>query len=150
MDLPYLLNKQNYDQSLIANIAPAMSDPAFGAESSTIDPEYDMEEWAASELTPTSDSNTLVLLLSGAIANETITAIWTNPLNAAQTEERTRTQAQDKRKKWAMCSMMIFMRYLVIRLIRLATTRLNTLFKKTLLTYIVTIVFSLHLSILNI
>ena len=92
MDLPYLLNKQNYDQSLIANIAPAMSDPAFGAESSTIDPEYDMEEWAASELTPTSDSNTLVLLLSGAIADETITAIWTNPLNAAQTEEAASVQ----------------------------------------------------------
>jgi len=92
MDLPYLLNKQNYDQSLIANIAPAMSDPAFGAESSTIDPEYDMEEWAASELTPTSDSNTLVLLLSGAIADETIKAIWTNPLNAAQTEEAASVQ----------------------------------------------------------
>jgi hypothetical protein len=92
MDLPYLLNKQNYDQTFIADIAPAMSDPAFGAESLTTDPAYDIEEWAASELTPTSDSNTLMLLLSGAIANETITAIWTNPLDAAQTEEATSVQ----------------------------------------------------------
>ena len=95
MDLPYLLNKQNYNQSFIANIAPAMSDPAFGqlvSTSLTTDPAYDMEEWAASELTPTSDSNTLVLLLSGSVADLDIKAIWTNPLNAAQTEEATSVQ----------------------------------------------------------
>lgn len=92
MDLPYLLNKQNYDQSLIADIAPAMSDPAFGAESLTTDPAYDIEEWAASELTPTSDSNTLVLLLSGAIADLPIKAIWTNPLDAGEEEEATSVQ----------------------------------------------------------
>ena len=51
-----------------------------------------MEEWAASELTPTSDSNTLVLLLSGSVADLDIKAIWTNPLNAAQTEEATSVQ----------------------------------------------------------
>jgi len=92
MDLPYLLNKQNYDQSLISDIAPAMSDPNFAVDGPTGNTTYDIDEWAASEQTPTSDSNTLVLLLSGVLTTSgDVVATWTNPLDATQKEEATYT-----------------------------------------------------------
>jgi hypothetical protein len=42
---------------------------------------------ATSELTPASDSNTLILLLTGALSTTDVTATWTNPLDATDTVE---------------------------------------------------------------
>ena len=92
MDLEYLLNKQNYDQDFITNIAPAMSDPDLATESSAALAEYSVEELAMSEITPTSDSNTFVLLLTGLLTGDAITTIWTNPIDATQGQEVTYPQ----------------------------------------------------------
>lgn len=92
MSLEYLLDINNYDSSYSANIAPAMSDPDFADEVGTALTGYNLDTLAASELTPTSDSNTLTLLLTGALLSGEITVTWSDPLGVADDVEVAYTQ----------------------------------------------------------
>jgi hypothetical protein len=92
LSLEYLLDINNYDSALSANIAPAMSNPDFAAEVATTLTGYSLDTLAASELTPTSDSNTLTLLLTGALLSGEIVVTWSDPLGAADDVEVSYTQ----------------------------------------------------------
>lgn len=83
MDIDYLKNKENYDQTFITNIAPAVSTPDQMNTTNALN----IDVLATSELTPASDSNTLILLLTGALSTTNVTATWTNPLDATDTVE---------------------------------------------------------------
>lgn len=91
MDLQHLLDVENYTEGLQDVISPAVSDPMYPSETSPFlnspqNPPYDMNTLAASELTPVSNSNTLTMLLTDTINwGANVTAVWTNPLNAADT-----------------------------------------------------------------
>jgi len=86
MDLQYLLDNDNYTSGIQEVVAPAVSDPMFASETSAFQQTYNLNTLAVSELTPTSDSNTLTLLLfTGVNWGDNVTAVWTNPLNTNST-----------------------------------------------------------------
>ena len=86
MDLQYLLDNENYTSGMQDVIAPAMSDPMFASETSAFAQDYNLNTLAVSELTPTSNSNTLTLLLYADVNwGDNVTAVWTNPLDASDT-----------------------------------------------------------------
>lgn len=82
LDLQYLTNWNNYEGNAVTNIYPAASDINMPAVDSTDSASYTLSTLAESELTPTSDSNTLTLLVSQTLwesAPQTFTAVWIDP-----------------------------------------------------------------------
>jgi len=89
MDLDYLSNLNNYSTTFSSQIVPSASNP--NSEVSNTDTVYNtsfynISSLANSELTPTSDSNTLILIASAAIYNDNpeLKAVWKNPTTGAE------------------------------------------------------------------
>lgn len=92
MDLPYLLDKSNYLQDLINDIAPVASDPDFPTDNSSTLPAYTLNALMSNEQTPVSHSNQLTLLFSGLLMSGDVQAIWVDPLSVGATQVVTYTQ----------------------------------------------------------
>lgn len=93
MDLPYLLDENNYNADLITDIAPVASDPDFPTDNSAALPTYDINSLVSHEVTPTGHSNEIIYLFTGPVsAAGDVTAVWANPTDITQTQSATYVQ----------------------------------------------------------